>query len=262
MRARPGTGRRPSASQTGSQRGGSRGPVSPSAARFEARARAARWRARRRVLIVLLIGGVLAAVSWASWSGPLLRVRGVQVVGLHGAEAAQAEGFGAPYLNRPLPQVDVASIEREVEQLPYVRQVHVQRGWPSTLRLHVTRRVAVAAVALPGGGFALLDDTGRGFESVRKVPSSVPVMTLPVARRGEALTAALAVLAALPPPIRGSATHVSAASPANVQVRWRGRVLVWGTAQDLPLKARVLQALLRQPATIYDVSAPHTPVLR
>jgi hypothetical protein len=38
--------------------------------------------------------------------------------------------------------------------------------------------------------------------------------------------------------------------------------VVWGGTEDAGLKARVLRTLLRQPAAVYDVSSPRTPVLR
>lgn len=251
MGSRPGTARRPAR-------------TSASAARFEARARAARWRARRRVLVVLVAVAAVAGAGWLGWSGPLLRVRSVQVVGLQGDEAARVQALGAPYRAQPLAQVDTGALRRDVGALAYVERAQVERGWPSTLRLRVTRRVPVAAVQRAGGGYALLDASGVGFEVAGQPPRGVPVMALPSAgrARSDALAAALAVLAALPPPVHGSVTRVDATSAADVQVHWRGRVLVWGSATDLPLKGRVLQALLKQLARVYDVSAPHTPVLR
>jgi cell division protein FtsQ len=38
-----------------------------------------------------------------------------------------------------------------------------------------------------------------------------------------------------------------------------GDAVVWGSAQDAKRKARVLMALLRRPATVYDVSVPGLP---
>jgi cell division protein FtsQ len=48
-----------------------------------------------------------------------------------------------------------------------------------------------------------------------------------------------------------------------VTLRLRGgSTVVWGGPAGHELKATVLRALLRQPAKVYDLSAPEAPVVR
>jgi cell division protein FtsQ len=240
-----------------------REPVSAASARFEARARAARWRARRPALVVTGLVAVLLLLAGLSWFGPLLGVRHVEVRGVTGAQAAQVRELAAGQQGTPLPRADAGTVRRQVGELPYVASVRVQRAWPWTLRVVVRPREAVAAVPQPGGGLRLVDADGVPFASVQRPPSGVPVLRVPVGAAGrDALKATLTVLDGLPEPLRAKVSQVSANTPDDVQMRWRGATVVWGSAADTPLKAQVLQALSRQRAKVYDVSSPHTPVLR
>ncbi|KQX63601.1 cell division protein FtsQ/DivIB [Angustibacter sp. Root456] len=240
-----------------------REPVSAASARFEARARAARWRARRPALVAFALATVVVLLAAVSWFGPLLDVRHVEVRGLTGAQAAQVRDLAATQRGTPLPRADASAVRREVSQLPYVASVRVQRAWPWTLRVVVRPRVAVAAVPQPGGGLRLVDADGVPFATVRQAPSGLPVLRVPVGAAGrDALAATLTVLDGLPEPLRANVSQVSASTPDDVRMRWRGATVVWGSAANTPLKAQVLQALSRQQAKVYDVSSPHTPVLR
>lgn len=232
-------------------------------ARFEARARAARWRSRRPALVLAAVFVVIVVLAVLGWFGPLLDVRGVDVRGVSGAQAAQVRVLAAAEKGTPLPRVQAARIVRQVEQLPFVKSVRIERGWPWTLRVVVGPRVAVAAVPAAGGGLQLVDADGVAFARAAKVPSGVPVVRVPLGAAGrDALTATLRVLEGIPAGMRTGVSQVSADTADDVQMKWRGSTVVWGSADDTGLKAKVLQALSRTRASVYDVSSPHTPVVR
>ncbi|GAB3597928.1 hypothetical protein GCM10027446_26920 [Angustibacter peucedani] len=238
--------------------------TSETAARFEARARAARWRSRRPVLVALLLVLALVLLAVLAWAGPLLAVRSVEVQGVTGAQAQHVATVGEAERGTPLPQVDAAAVRSHLAELPYVASVRVERAWPSTLRLVVTPRVAVAAVPRSGGGYRLVDATGTAFQSTSKAPRGVPVVRVPLAgsTAADSLAAALATLEALPGDLRGTVSQVRADTPDDVRMKLGSAQVVWGSADDTELKARVLADLLRHKARTYDVSSPLTPVVR
>lgn len=232
-------------------------------ARFAARARAVRRRARLPVAVAGAVGVGVAALAALVAFGPLAVVRQVQVSGVRPAEIGSVRAVGEREVGRPLARVDTAGVAEEVSRLPFVRSVRVQRGWPSTLRLVVQRRVPVAAVPRLGGGFELVDGTGTAYETAPRAPSGVPVVLVDLRAAGQgSLAAALAVLAALPASLRPSVSQVSATSPDDVRMRLGGAQVLWGNGQDTALKVRVLMSLRSSPAAVYDVSSPGTPVLR
>jgi cell division protein FtsQ len=71
------------------------------------------------------------------------------------------------------------------------------------------------------------------------------------------------VLAALTPAVRDELQVIEVAGPTQITLRLAGNKQVrWGSSDDSVRKAAVLAALLTQPGTIYDVTAPDLPTIR
>ena len=165
--ARPGPARRGPARRP---RCSPRGPARRAGARAGA---AALW---------VLAAVAVVALGVLLWTGPLLVVRGVQVEAVGGpaltrAQAAQVRARSEAPMRRPLARVDTAAVARRAEQVPFVADVTVVRGWPSTLRLQVRPRVPVAAVPT-STGMRLVDDQGVAYAQVASAPAGVPVVTV------------------------------------------------------------------------------------
>ena len=233
------------------------------AARFAARARAARWRLRRQALAA--VAGVVVVVGLIAfaYAGPALVVREVTVSGVSQVRTQQVLAVAEAPQRRPLARVDTGAIAERVRTLPFVAGVQVQRGWPSTLRIVVDARTPAALVPDRSGGYRVVDATGVAFASSRAAVKGVPVVQVALDESDRpALRAALAVLAALPTPMRATVTAVTASSPDDVQLRVGASTVVWGSPERSDRKAAIYAALRRTPATVYDLSSPETPVLR
>jgi cell division protein FtsQ len=215
------------------------------------------------MLVVGALVVLLVAVAVLAYFGPLLTVRTVQVSGVSGPGADQVAAAAGDLSGTPLARVDTDAVAARVERVPAVAAVTVQRGWPTTLRLVVRPRVAAAAVPVTGGGFRLVDASGVAFATAARPPAGVPAIHVPVGvKAADTLAAALTVLDALPPSLRARISRVSADSPDDVRMRLGSATIVWGSGDDSELKARVLVALTKHKAKVYDVSSPSTPVLR
>lgn len=240
----------------------SRSPkVLPAGARLAAKARAERAARRRRLARRAGFGlaglAPLALLAWVLLASPLLAVRTVAVTGTSRLTVAQVRAAADVVRGTPLALVDAAAVVRRVEMLRPVADVRVSRGWPGTLRLRVVERVPVAGVVTPAG-VQLVDADGVSFATVPALPPGL--VRLQVTQPGPAdpaTRAALAVLDDLPQPLRGRVRIVRVASAASVTlVLADGRRVLWGGAGDTALKVRAVQALLRMPGTVYDVSRP------
>ncbi|MEM7280503.1 MAG: cell division protein FtsQ/DivIB [Pseudomonadota bacterium] len=85
---------------------------------------------------------------------------------------ARVEGF----LNAGLLGVDLDQVQRNVEALPWVDRVRVQRRWPNRLVLRVTEHVAAAR----WGDTGLLNTRGEVFvNNARHIPSELPLLSGP-----------------------------------------------------------------------------------
>lgn len=206
---------------------------------------------------------VFAVMSggWAVWFSGLFAVRGVTVVGSDARPAREVVAAAQVPMGRPLARIDTGAVRRRVAALPGVASVRVVRAWPSTVRIAVTERQPVAVVS-QGDALWLIDGDGMLFERVRSAPSNLPQLAWPDSG-DKAARAALEVVRALPVSLRTLVDRVSARTPESVELRLRdGRSVMWGGADRNDEKARVLQALLRQPGESYDVSTPAVVVVR
>jgi cell division protein FtsQ len=101
----------------------------------------------------LVAGAVaLAAVGWLAWSwfreSALVQVRHVQVQGVSGREAQQIR-LALEETGKQMTTLHVRDedLRRAVSPYPSVRSLSVETGFPSTLRVSVDQRVAVAVLA-------------------------------------------------------------------------------------------------------------------
>jgi cell division protein FtsQ len=239
----------------------------PAAARNRRREHSRRHQRLRALLLVPLV----ATVAWVLWASPLLAVRAVQVDGARSLSADEVRDAAGVRTGTPLLRVDTDAARARVARLPQVRAVEVSRGWPSTVVITVTERVAIAAVESAGQRY-LVDADGVLFDTITgdPPPGVVPFDVRHAAPGDRAFEAGLAALASLPGDVRSDVVAARATTAEDVTLTLSGgtRVL-WGTGADSEAKGRVLTALLEQiaagtlePAETIDVSAPDAVVLR
>jgi cell division protein FtsQ len=218
---------------------------------------------RLRVVIALVATtAVLGAAAWVVFATGLLGVRSVEVLGTGRLTTGEVRTAAAVPQDEPLARLDTAAIAHRIAMLPAVRAVDVVRQWPRAVRITVHERVP-AAVRLQGSSYALVDRSGVEFDTVRKRPRGLPLVSAPVDAGPSALRAALAVVRDSPAVLQGQVLEVRAATPDEVTLRLtRGRTVVWGSPERGLRKAAVLTALMARAAKVYDVSAPDAPTTR
>jgi cell division protein FtsQ len=250
--------------------------------RFAQRARRRRLSSLRPLLIGLLVAGLLALAGWVVLGSTVLAVHRVTVSGQARLGVGEITKAAAVPADKPLALLDIAAVRRRVETLPKVRSVTVERAWPTTVRIHVVERTAVAVVRRPGKPLALIDPTGVLFADVSAAPAGMPVLSLGTPGVGDpATTAALAVAGALPAKVRATVTVISAPTPASVTLSLTdGISVVWGDSSNSARKAQALAALQKAQAHLpvvtdkrgnvipprkvigYDVSSPNVATVR
>jgi cell division septal protein FtsQ len=158
--------------------------------------------------------------------------------------------------------VPVDAIEARVQSLAPVAGVDVSRSWPDRVRIAVVEREAVAVVERDGALRGVAED-GVLFRSYRAQPAGLPVVRVAAGTRSEALAEAAAVITALPEDLAVRVDHLAVETVDFISLRLRdGRSVFWGSAADSATKAEVLGVLLRQKASVYDVSVPGQPTLQ
>jgi cell division protein FtsQ len=229
--------------------------------RFARRQWARRWLALRGLLVTLLLLALAAGLGWLVFFSSVLAVEGVEVEGLDVLEPAEVRRVAAVPLGEPLARVPVDAIEARVQSLAPVKVVDVSRSWPDRVRIVVAEREAVAVVERDGV-LRGVDEEGVQFRSYPSRPAALPVVRISAGTRSEALAEAAQVIAALPADLAARVDHLVVETVDSISLRLgNGKTVFWGSASDSATKAEVLAVLLRQKASVYDVSVPSQPTL-
>ncbi|MGI3779854.1 MAG: cell division protein FtsQ/DivIB [Janthinobacterium lividum] len=233
----------------------------PSLAEQRERQRRSRRRILRAVLALVLVVLVGAAV-WLVYFSTVLDTRAVTVLGTRELTPEQITAVAAVPLGQPLSRQHLDAIARRATSLPQVSAAQVTREWPHTVRVTVTEREPLLAVAQPGG-FLVVDKAGVVFAARTERPSGVVEVAADPANR-PLLVELGSVVLSLPEDVRDQVTSIAAATPDSIQLKTTsGVTIVWGDSSQSALKAQVAVALLESGAkTSIDVSAPHTPAVR
>lgn len=236
-----------------------------------------RLRPSRRAVLLTLVALTLltAGGTWTVYGSPWLRATRVSVTGNHQLTDARIVKAAAVPLGGPLESVDTGAVRRRLlAALPRIGAVAVTRSWPHTVTVTVTERTA-AAVIRDGAHFTEVDRDGVRFAGVARPPHGVPLVQLAPDRATAAaslrqfgtedlLRAAITVAGDLPAAVRAEATVIRVRSYDGISVQLTGgREVMWGSAQQGPLKAAVLTALMKaEPhAGRFDISAPTAPAV-
>jgi cell division protein FtsQ len=214
---------------------------------------------------------VALAAGWLALLSPVfaLDAEKVEIIGAGAiVDPALVAATVAPYEGRSLASLNTGHIAHQIQDLPGVREAVVDRVWPAGLRVTITTRVPVAAIARPEGGYVLLDDQAIQVAVIDAVPADIPVVAIPLEAGNERiLDTVITVINELPANVRARVGIVSAATEDSVQFELRdGPRVEWGSAEQSALKASVLATILgsaqAQSAAVIDVSAPTLPITR
>ena len=229
---------------------------------FARRQRARRWRVLRRVLLALLAIGVAAGLVWLVFFSSVLAVKGAKVEGISVLSAKEVTRAAAVPTGVPLATADLGAVEARVEDLAPVLDADVSRSWPDRVLITVTERSAVVAVDREGT-WKGVDAEGVVFRDYPKQPAGLPVVEMQADTSSEALAEAALVVEALPDDVLRRTTSLDVRSIDSIVLHLKGGATInWGSADQAADKARVLEVLLQQEGSTYDVTAPGRPTVR
>lgn len=205
---------------------------------------------------------VLALAATATWLLFFSAVLAAQEVVVHGAETvavSQVRAAAAVRPDEPLSRVDLDAVEARVEALAIVAGAEVSRQWPDRVLVIIEERVAIAVIEI-AGRIRGMDATGVVFRDYDRAPAGLPRVQTTTGTTADALAEAAQVVSALPSTLVPQVDHVEVETVDQISLVLRdGRLVRWGSAEESQDKARVLAALLEEPARIYDVSVPGQP---
>ena len=263
---------RPAAPVGGRDRPRAAPPMDPRFRQRRVEVRRQEGRRRLRFLLGSASAACVVAGAVGATRSPLLDVDRVEVRGARRTPRpalVSAAGLGPGTL---MVEVDGEGLTRRVQRLPWVLRARAERSWPATVVIHVTERAPAAAVRAAGGGWAVVDRTGRVLEVGPGRPPSLPALSgvpdagPPGTTLGAGGALHLRVAAALPPPLRRRVAEVAVVRGEVVlRLGPPGGEVRLGPPESLDEKLTSASTVLEKvnPAglRVLDVRAPATPAL-
>ncbi|MGH7425079.1 MAG: cell division protein FtsQ/DivIB [Candidatus Methylomirabilales bacterium] len=225
---------------------------------------------RRAAAVALLATGL--RLFLAVWGSPSLKLETVEVMGNRRVPAAQVVDQSGLKRGDHLLTLYTQSVAGRVEAIPWVARAEVERILPSKLRVTVAEREPAATVIVGSRSF-LADENGLLLAEASE-PGLVTIadLALPDPTAGVRIAVpqyaqVLAVLRSLPEELRARIKVVRAATLDQITLETEGGMsVVFGSAEDLDKKGRVLSLLLdhlgQTPVASIDVRAPERPAVR
>ncbi|MEV7694521.1 FtsQ-type POTRA domain-containing protein [Microbacterium sp. NPDC089189] len=238
------------------------------ALRAEVRRFTVRQRRRRIVWAGVAASLVLltAATVGAAYS-PLFAVEQVRVVGTQQLNADEVAAALSGQVGTPLAAIDESAVKAALVAFPLVETYTLEAQPPHDLIVRIVERTPIGVVS-SAAGYALVDAAGVVLSTTPEPPVGYPIVDAAGGIGSEAFAAAGQVMRALPADLRTQVTAVTAGSAHDVTITLgaANAQVVWGSADQSALKARVLQPLMaaRPPdgVAVYDVSSPQAAVVR
>ena len=227
----------------------------------------ARWKRWLYTLLSLLaLAAIFVGVVFFS---PLLAVRTITVEGTSLLDKSDVSQKLEPLQGVPLTRVTDDRVHELIGDSAVLRGVTVEARPPHDLLVKVQERVPVAVVK-DGDQQMLVDAEGTKLRAVSSADQAgVPEVTGNGKVLGSPeLKTISQVLQAMPADLLSNVQKAKADSPSTISLTMKdGSTVVWGTAEDSELKAKVLAQLrnaLGDKGTVstYDVSSPMVPTTK
>lgn len=225
----------------------------------EAQRRRKLWRGGALGAAVVLV----ALAVYLAFFSSVFAVKQVSVAGAGLLTVDEVKAAAQVPLGQPLLTQDLGGVRQRIEDLPAVRSAEVERQFPDVVAVTIEER-AVAFLRERDGEFDWIDPEGVSFHRTADPLPQQLVADVAVVEDEQRLLADVATVAtAVPPEVRAQVVAIQAEAVDRISLLLdEGRTVVWGSADESPLKAEVIAALISVEAETYDVSAPGHPTTR
>lgn len=219
-------------------------------------------------LTVALLAGAVYGLGYSK----LLPVRRIEVLGtsqkaylinLLESDSSQL------IVGKPIARVNLRVIKNILLHISWIGSATVHRDWlRGEIRIELVERQPIAQFTNASGGITLFDREGAEFTTLAitaKLPTIKFATTDPNARNAVAV-----LLAQLPQDVLQGLRSMRVSSAQflemNTTIAHQDLTIRWGNSEEIPLKVKVLRALLALPenatAKLVDLTSPTAPITK
>lgn len=220
---------------------------------------------RRRIVWLSVIGAIVLTIggSVAAAYSPLFAVERITVAGAATLDPAAVEAALADQIGTPLALVSSSEVKAALLAFPLIETYSLEARPPHDLTVRIVERTPVG-VLRSDAGYTLVDAAGVPLATTTDQPAGQPLLDIAGGADSAAFESAGLVVRSLPADVRAALTGVTASTADDVTLTLStGLTVVWGSADQSPLKSEVLtKTLLGRPtASSIDVTSPHAVVV-
>lgn len=245
----------------------------PAEERDDISVRRAEKRAERRRFLSVRIGALVALVAvalgvgYAVFFSPLFSLEASKIEVRAPEQTTVAEediiSVLTPSVGTSLFRLSPAKLAAKVEEtVPRTGDVTVDRVLPHGLRVSFADKPPIACVT-SGQACTPIDEEGREVQATAEERQNLLKLVYDGEREeagGYALDI-IAILEALPSELAEKAVQAEVAAEGEITLVFaNGQIIRWGLPGDTDLKVEVLSVVMTEPAGLYDVSEPRSPV--
>ena len=199
------------------------------------------------LILVLAVSG-----WWILYQSKWFIAQGVTVTGNSRLTVEQISAVAAVPIGNSLMSINTAAMTEQLMELPEIKVVTVERGWPHTILIQVTERTPIA-VAATLSGFNLIDS--EGLNAGRVVAPPPGLLVISAVPESKAMLGAINTLAAIP--AQWQLIALAASTQDNIVATLAsGAVITFGSSERAADKVEVAQALMEKGYSVINVSAP------
>jgi cell division protein FtsQ len=211
--------------------------------------------------------GLLVVLVVVAVFSPLLAIQKIEIVGNSKVSSKDLTKDLAFLKGLPLPQVSNDAIVAKLSKYQLIDSVSAVSMPPSTLRVVIVERKALAKVSINGIDY-LYDAVGVQLGRAQTSDKLPSIYSAGDPKSSESFKQSIEVLLSVPVKLLPKIAGIQALSKDNVTLflrSWNQKVL-WGDDSNRALKAKVLMALLDhydgKYGLTFDVSSPNNPTVR
>lgn len=202
---------------------------------------------------------VFAVVTWWSlYQSKWFIAQEVVITGNSRLTVDQISATAAVPIGNSLMSINPGDITSQLQSLPEIKVVSVERGWPHAILITITERTPIA-VAATASGYNLIDADGMNAGIVAAPPADLLVIS--AQPDSPAMTSAIQALAAIP--AEWEITGLTAKTQDSVMTTLKSGVVVnLGSGDRAADKVEVAKALIEKGYKNINVSAPDAPTVK
>jgi len=231
---------------------------------------------------ILFTSGAVVVISLLAyilgWSS-LLNVKNIEITGTQSTtvitDELNARSLGLT-VGMKLARVDIRGIKSTVSKMQWLEKYSVGRNWiTGTIKVAVEEKIGIAKATATDGSILFFDFNGHLFKpvSAMQIASAAKLPLVDSQNRStENLQQVAKLLKEMPTELADLLTNLNGISVGTsgfinmrTQIDGRGVEIIWGRADSIGQKSKVLQALVALPenksASKFDLSIPDSPIV-